>query len=203
MRHKDPELMKKIAGFVEEFYGIRNRMPSTAEIANELHVAKSTAYTYLVAMDKKGMLTYRNGEIHADYMNRSGSWADAPVVGFVPCGELTTEEENVELHAKLPTALFGDGPFFILHAKGDSMEDEGIEAGDLLVIRQNPSPEVGELVIALDEENQNTLKRFGGFDKKTGKAILQYRNKAVYGDKVILVKTLVSQGVVSHVIKKK
>ena len=203
MRHKDPELMRKISRFVENFYGSRSRMPSTAEIAGEMHVAKSTAYNYLVAMDKEGMLTYRNGEILADYMNRFSSWSDAPVVGFVPCGPLTTEEENIEMHAKLPTALFGDGPFFILHAKGDSMEDEGIEDGDLLVIRQDPSPEVGELVIALDEENQNTLKKYGGKDKKTGKAILRYCNQAVYGDKQILVKTLVSQGVVSYVIKKK
>ena len=203
MRHKDPELMKKISRFVENFYGSRSRMPSTAEIAGEMHVAKSTAYNYLVAMDKEGMLTYQNGEILADYMNQFSSWSDAPVVGFVPCGPLTAEEENIEMHAKLPTALFGEGPFFILHAKGDSMEDEGIEDGDLLVIRQDPAPEVGELVIALDEENQNTLKKYGGRDKKTGKAILRYCNQAVYGDKQILVKSLVSQGVVSYVIKKK
>ena len=50
MRHKDPELMKKISRFIENFYGSRSRMPSTAEIAGEMHVAKSTAYNYLVAM---------------------------------------------------------------------------------------------------------------------------------------------------------
>ena len=203
MRHKDPELKKRIAQFVEKFYGTRSRMPSTAEIAKAMRVAKSTAYTYLVEMDREGMLTYSDGEILADYMNRSGSWTDAPLIGFVPCGELTTEEENVELQAKLPTALFGDGPFFMLHASGDSMEDEGIEDGDILVIRKKPDPQIGDLVIALDDESQNTLKRYAGIDKKSGKVILQYRNQAVYGDRVILVNSLVSQGVVSYVIKKK
>ena len=42
-----------------------------------------------------------------------------------------------------------------------------------------------------------------GRDRKTKKAILQYCNKAVYGEKQILVEDLVCQGIVSHVIKKK
>ena len=61
----------------------------------------------------------------------------------------------------------------------------------------------GDLVIALDEENRNTLKKYGGKDRKTRKVILEYCNKAVYGDKKILVKHLVCQGVVSHIIKKR
>ena len=83
------------------------------------------------------------------------------------------------------------------------MEDEGIEDGDLVVIRQDPDPKEGDLVIALDEENRNTLKKYGGKDLKTRKIILEYCNKAVYGDKKILVKQLVCQGVVSHIIKKR
>ena len=80
------------------------------------------------------------------------------------------------------------------------MEDEGIEDGDLVVIRQDPDPKEGDLVIALDEENRNTLKKYGGKDRKTRKIILEYCNKAVYGDKKILVKHLVCQGVVSHIM---
>ena len=40
MRHKDPELMKKISCCVEQFYSGRSRMPSTAEIAKELHMTE-------------------------------------------------------------------------------------------------------------------------------------------------------------------
>ena len=83
------------------------------------------------------------------------------------------------------------------------MEDEGIEDGDLVVIRRETDPKKGDLVIALDEESRNTLKKYGGRDRKTRKAILLYCNKAVYGDKRILVKDLVCQGIVSHVIKQK
>ena len=83
------------------------------------------------------------------------------------------------------------------------MEDAGIEEGDLLVIRQEADPKVGDLVIALDEENQNTLKQYGGLDPETGKVVLKYCNQAVYGNKKILVNSLISQGVVSHIIKEK
>ncbi len=100
-------------------------------------------------------------------------------------------------------AVFGKGPFYILYAKGDSMEDEGIEEGDILVIKQGVEPKIGNIIVALDDSQENTLKVFGGADQKNHKVILEYRNKKVYGEKVILVNDLVCQGVLSHVIKQK
>ena len=46
------------------------------------------------------------------------------------------------------------------------MEDAGIFDGDMVVIRIQQTAETGDIVVALDEENRNTLKRFGGFDEK-------------------------------------
>ena len=204
MQHKDPNLMRKINIYISEFYMDHDRTPSTTEIAKRFGIARSTAYYYLVAMDKEGLLSYRDGEIRIDKMDKlSVNRSQAPIVGTVPCGELSYEEEAVECVTTLPAAIFGKGPFYILHASGDSMEDEGIVSGDLLGIRQDAEPKVGSLVVALDEENRNTLKRYGGRDTKTGQYILEYCNQAVYGDRKILVKALVSQGVVSHVIKEK
>ena len=204
MRRKDPERMRQINSYIGEFYVENGRTPSTTEIANEFGIARSTAYYYLVAMDKESILSYRDGEIQINRMDKIALMKSrAPIVGTIPCGDLTQEEESVECITTLPKVIFGEGPFYILHASGDSMEDAGIEAGDLLVIRQEASPKVGDLVIALDEENQNTLKQYGGQDPDTGKVILKYCNQAVYGNKTILVNTLISQGVVSHIIKEK
>ena len=204
MQHKDPDLMRKINLYISEFYMDHDRTPSTTEIAKTFGISRSSAQRYLVAMDEKGMLSYQGGKLAVDKMDKLRTdRQQALLVGSVPCGELTYEEENVECITTLPVAIFGAGPFYILHASGNSMEDEGIEDGDLVVIRQDPEPKKGDLVIALDEENRNTLKKYGGRDRKTKKAILQYCNKAVYGDKQILVKDLVCQGIVSHVIKKK
>ena len=204
MQHKDPELMKRINTFIGEFYLDHDRTPSTTEIARQFGISRSSAQRYLVAMDQRSMLSYQGGKLAVEKMEKlRPDRAQAPLVGSVPCGEMTYEEENVECVMTLPKAIFGAGPFYILHASGDSMEDEGIENGDLVVIRQETDPKKGDLVVALDAENRNTLKKYSGKDRKSGKAILKYCNKAVYGDKAILVKELVCQGVVSHVIKKK
>ena len=160
MRHKDPELMKQINDYIGEFFAQNDRTPSTTEIAKRFGIARSTSQNYLVAMNKKGMLSYAGGVLQVDHMEKiRNKRTQAPLVGSVPCGELTLEEANVECVTSLPTEIFGDGPFYMLHASGDSMEDEGIEDGDLVVVRMNAEPKKGDLVIALDADNLNTLKK--------------------------------------------
>ena len=155
-------------------------------------------------MNERGMLSYSDGVLKVEHMDKIRTRrTKAPLVGSVPCGELTYEEENVECVMTLPTEIFGAGPFYLLHASGDSMEDEGIEDGDLVVVRMESDPKKGDLVIAMDAENRNTLKKYGGVNRKNHKAMLLYCNQKEYGDKVIYVDRLVCQGVVSHVIKKK
>jgi len=58
-----------------------------------------------------------------------------------------------------------------------------------------------DIVVALDENGENTLKVYGGIDKRTKKVILKYANEAVYPGKRILVNELTVQGVAKHVIK--
>ena len=204
MRQKDPELMKRILEYVTEYYLNYSSTPSTTQIANEVGIARGTAYKYLVAMDGRGMLTYQDGDIVTASMEKiETDREEVSALGKIACGESAMEEENLLFKTSLPTAVFGKGPFYILYAKGDSMVDAGIEEGDILVIRKNAEPHIGDIIVALDENNENTLKCYGGIDETTGKARLEYQNKAVYGDKVILVNQLICQGVLSHIIKER
>ena len=204
MRHKNQELKRKIHEFIKRHYVSQDRMPSVSELANEFHVAKSTAHAYLVEMGEEHIISYRDGKIELDKKDKvRGQKELTSLVGYACCGEPAYEEEDIEYTVGLPTAIFGSGPMYMLQAYGDSMEDEGIEEGDLLVIHRDERPEVGKIIVALDPDQGNTVKKYAGIDKETGKAILAYCNKAVYGDKVILVDTLVCQGVLSHVIKGK
>lgn len=204
MRSKSPILMESIKEYICDYYLNHEKTPSTTEIAMAMGIVRSTAYKYLVAMHGKGMIDYTNGEINVSSMGKIMTGREpASAVGEIPCGEPTIEEENLRYVTTLPTAIFGKGPFFILYATGDSMEDAGVEEGDILVIRKQETAEKGDIVVALDGDNQNTLKEYGGIDEKTQKAILKYRNQTVYGDKIIMVDHLVCQGVLSHIIKER
>ena len=102
---------------------------------------------------------------------------------------------------KLPEMIFGRGDFYILRANGDSMVDEGIDEGDLVIVENVRTANVGDIVVALDENQQNTLKTYAGIDEASGQAILKYENQEKYPDLEIRVRELVIQGVARKVIK--
>jgi repressor LexA len=196
-------LKRNIYDFVNAWRRDNGRSPSLKNIADEMGVSRTTVYRYLLEMnDENWGLTYTGDTIETREFNSENTYlSTAKVVGSIPCGEATPEEEYVEDYINLPASLFGKGDFYILRARGDSMTDVGIDEGDMVVIRKQQTADIGDIVVALDDENCNTLKRFFGFDDK-GNAILEYMNQEVYPDKIIIVKELVVQGVAKHVIKK-
>ena len=201
MRSKDAILKKEIYDFVNGWKRDYGTSPSLKKIADQMQVSRTTVYRYLKEMSEDGVLDYYGEGIDTKELNGTNmNLAPAIIVGSIPCGEAQSEEQYVEAYVNLPTALFGKGEFYILRAKGDSMEDAGIAEGDLVIILRQPTAEVGDIVVALDDEQQNTLKRFAGFDEK-GRAILEYMNEDVYPGKQIIVKELTVQGVAKHVLK--
>ena len=202
MRSKNPELMKEICTYVSDYYRIKRTSPSVSEIAKGVGIAKTTAYRYLVEMNERGMISYDGHAIETPQIDKCVTgYFSAPIVGSIHCGDPETEEEHVEEYVSLPESIFGKGEFYILRAAGDSMIDVGIEDKDLVVIKKQTTASVGDIVVALDEDNQNTLKTFDGIDDESGYAILKYENRRKYRNKVIRVRELIVQGVAKHVIK--
>ena len=203
MRRKDPELMQRISEYIGDYYRKKLSTPTTREISSAMGLAPATGYKYLVEMDRLGLLSYQDGVITnlpKIGKTRTGYFS-APLVGSIRCGDPEAEEEYVEMYVNLPEAIFGKGQFYLLRAAGDSMADADIEEGDLVLIRKQTECEIGDIVVALDENNENTLKIYGGIDRKSNKVILKYANETMYPGKVILVNALVIQGVAKHVIK--
>ncbi len=204
MRTKNSELMDQISSYIDQYYCEKHSVPSVNKIASGVGISKATAYRYLVAMDERGMIQYDGASrtIVTKLISKfSTNSFPAPVVGAIPCGEPSMEEENIEEYVSLPVSLFGQGEFYILNAAGNSMVDAGIDDGDLVVIRRQNSAKFGDIVVALDENNTNTLKLYAGVDEKSGEAILRYCNQKDYPDREIRVRQLIVQGVAKNVIK--
>ena len=197
MRSKSHELMKAIYQYAEQYYFQTGISPSTTKIADAVGVSRGTAYKYLVAMNDNGMIEYDGKNIQTDVTRKLNTeTVHTAIVGSVPCGSLQYEEENIEEYISLPTAIFGKGDFYILHASGNSMIDAGIDDGDLVVIRKQNYAHNGDIVVAL-VENQNTLKTFFR-DEQNRKIILHPENKNMDD---IVVDDCYIQGIACHVIK--
>lgn len=189
--------MKAICQYAEQYYLQTGISPSTTKIADAVGVSRGTAYKYLVAMNDNGMIEYDGKNIQTEVTRKLNTeTSQTAIVGSVPCGSLQYEEENIEEYISLPTAIFGKGDFYILHASGNSMIDAGIDDGDLVVIRKQNYASDGDIVVAL-VENQNTLKTFYR-DEQSRKIILHPENKSMDD---IVVDDCYIQGIACHVIK--
>lgn len=200
MRSKNPELMRKIREFVDQYYRENRTTPSTQTVGDAVGVTKQTAYRYLLEMSEQGILEYSGGIKSSPQMAKCKTgYISVPVVGSIRCGDPETEEEQVEEYVSLPESIFGKGRFYLVRAKGDSMVDAGIEDGDLVLVELCHEASEGDIVVALDSDGENTLKRYAGKDRDG--YLLAYMNEASYPGKVIKVKSFVVQGVARHVIK--
>ena len=159
MRTKDPELMKKILGYIEDYYIDHNDSPSTTRIAEHMGIGRGTAHKYLVEMDERGMLSYQGRKITTARTEKMHtSTFRAAVVGDISCGLPNIAEEHIEEYISLPESMFGSGEFYILRARGESMIKAGIDPGDLVVIRRQETAENGQIAVVLVDE-EATLKR--------------------------------------------
>ncbi|MBJ3776497.1 transcriptional repressor LexA [Acuticoccus mangrovi] len=84
---------------------------------------------------------------------------DIPVMGRIAAG-VAIEAIQHKTHAiHLPADMLGPGEHFALEVQGDSMIDAGIHDGDTVVIRRTDQADTGEIVVALIDEEEATLKR--------------------------------------------
>jgi repressor LexA len=86
---------------------------------------------------------------------------ELPVMGRIAAGVPIEAISHISHHVAVPgSMLSGNGQHYALEVKGDSMIDAGINDGDIVVIREQNTAENGEIVVALVEDAEATLKRF-------------------------------------------
>ncbi|MFC5403695.1 transcriptional repressor LexA [Cohnella soli] len=144
--------------------------PSVREIGEAVGLASSsTVHGHLDRLEKKGLIRRdptkpRAIEILDDedgaIYKISSSIRPIPLVGKVTAGVPITAQENIEEYYPLPISMVGDQSVFMLSVVGESMIEAGIHDGDYVIVRQQPTATNGDIVVAMTEENEATVKTF-------------------------------------------
>jgi repressor LexA len=114
---------------------------------------------------------------------------ELPVMGRIAAGVPIEAISEVSHHVAVPgSMLSGRGNHYALEVKGDSMIEAGINDGDIVVIREQVTADNGDIVVALVEDQEATLKRFR---RRGGMIALEAANPAyetrVYPDHLVKV----------------
>lgn len=86
---------------------------------------------------------------------------ELPVMGRIAAGVPIEAIQEISHHVAVPgSMLSGNGQHYALEVRGDSMIEAGINDGDIVVIREQSTADNGDIVVALVEDQEATLKRF-------------------------------------------
>ena len=122
-----------------------------------------------------------------------------PLVGNIAAGLPIDAIYNDNEKLNVPNYLMGEGNYFALNIIGDSMIDIGINEGDIAIIKQKNDAKDGDLVVALIDETETTLKRF----RKNGKeVVLEAENKNYKSQVYKSGSNIKIQGILSGLIRR-
>ncbi len=176
------ERQSQILAYIQDSVAARGYPPSVREIGEpHNHSSPTTVHFHLSALVRAGFLRRdptkpRAIEIIGGGHEREPSVRQVPILGRIAAGAPILASEDIEDVLTLPTSLVGRGQVFILRVKGESMIEAGIFDGDLVVIEQGAHARDGEIVAALIDGEEATVKTLR---RKGGKVVLVPANPAL------------------------
>lgn len=165
---------KHVLDFIVEYTAQNGYAPSLEEIGHKLSLAISTVHQHVQALKDKGYLKKEDNQPRGvSLFEERPDTVEIPLLGYIAAGTPIEPIENPE-PIKVPKNMVSkQGDYYALKVQGDSMIEDGILDKDIVVIRSQPTANIGETVVAITE-NGATLKVF---KRKLGKPFLEPRNK--------------------------
>lgn len=166
----------QVLRLIADFHDNRCYSPTIAELASALNLSRSTIFEHIAELQRKGLLSTSPGRARSLRLTSRGhallSAGDrddsglcesrhmgVPLLGTVAAGvplEAVENEESLSLDS-----CFGmGGDLFALEVSGDSMIEKDIRPGDYVICRRSETAENGDIVVALVDEREATLKQF-------------------------------------------
>ena len=197
------ERQQQVLDYIRKTVAERGYPPSVREIGEAVGLSSpSTVHSHLSALVKAGAIKRDPTkpraimiveDVRAVAEPVTDRIREVPVLGRIAAGTPILAAEQVQDVLPLPVDLVGRDPVFLLEVKGDSMINAGIFEGDLVAVRSQQDARDGEIVAALMDGEEATVKRLR---RHQGKVILEAENPAyepmVFTDGVELVGKVVS-----------
>ncbi len=142
-------------------------MPSLRQAAAELGISHTAVAHGLKALESKGYIK-REGRysrtVHLLNRDREAAgvhrWREIPVIGRITAGLPMYAQQEWNGAVVVDGSVFTGDNLFVLQVRGDSMRDAGIMNGDLAICQPRQYAENGEIVVALVNREEATVKRF-------------------------------------------
>jgi len=160
---------QRILEVIRDAVHSRGYPPSVREIGDAVGLrSPSSVHSQLATLERGGYLRRdpsrpRAIEVRsqpdAEPALTAGRHTAVPLIGEIAAGAPVVAEEHVDDVYALPTTLVGEGTLFMLRVRGESMIEAGVLPGDLVVVRQQPAVEQGEMCAVLIED-EATVKFF-------------------------------------------
>ena len=202
LSYKELEALKIIRNFLVH----QGKIPSVRELMLGMeYKSPRSAALLLKNLEIKNVLKKKNDgsyqivdfKISEDFGSRAQT-VKIPLLVNVACGIPIFADENVEAEISISVEMIKRGyKYFLLRAEGDSMDEAGINNGDLLLVKQQQNAENGDRILALIDE-EATVKEY---NKIGGMVILKPKSSNKTHQPIILTENFRIQGVIQNVIK--
>ncbi len=160
---------QEILDFIKDEVRMKGYPPSVREIAKAVGLASSsTVHGHLSRLEAKGFIRRDPTKPRAiEILDPNGieelktPVVHIPLVGKVTAGQPISAIENIEEYFPIPATIdSSEEQLFMLEVSGNSMIEAGILDGDYVIVKQQNTAENGQIVVAMTEENEATVKRF-------------------------------------------
>jgi len=143
----------------------RGYPPTVREVGKLVGVTSSaTSYKYLTILEKKGYIERKKGRSRA--IRLIPQTKKIPVVGSVAAGDPLWALKDITEYIPIPQELSGSEESFMVKIEGDSMIGDHILNGDYVMVKPQQDASNGDIVIALLNQEEVTVKRFYKKDKQ-------------------------------------
>jgi len=143
--------------------GFIRRLPNRARAIEVIKLPESIAHG-LVSGRSRGftpsVIEGNLGRVRTASEDDGGRPVAVPVMGRIAAGTPIEALQTRSHTISVPPDMLGSGEHYALEVRGDSMVDAGILDGDMALIQRNETAETGDIVVALIDEEEATLKRF-------------------------------------------